>query len=611
MKVLNKGQVTIFIIIALVIVGSIISYFLLKDQFFKPQTDNFYKPVEELFLSCINDNVESGISLLEEQGGYIYLPEFSAGSEFMPSSSQLNFFGDALPFWMYVSGNNIVKEQVPSRKNMENDLETFLNENVKCDFSEYEIKGYNISIENKKSDVKISDDKVDVIINSALEIQFENKSARIDEHKKSVNTKLGKFHSIALRIYNYQKSNMFLEKYGIDVLRLYAPVDGIELSCSPKVWSVQNVENEIKQALEANIMMLKVKGDYYSKDKVDKYFISDIESDEAVQFLYSQNWPTKIDTKNDNGFLISNPVGNQAGLGVIGFCYVPYHFVYDFVFPVLVEVYDEKEMFKFPIVSIIKSNKERNALSGELSETESSVCDTKNANVNVYTYNTDLDLLNADISFQCFENVCDIGSTKNGFLKGKFPQCVNGIVSAKASGYKEAKQIVSTNNEDEIDLILEKIYNVSLILKITNVVNDLAVINFVSEDYSKTVIWPEQKNVELAEGYYNISVQIYKNSSFFIPETKTNKCIKVPQPGLLGIFGAKTEKCFDLIIPSQTLTNVIGGGGNVQEYLIKENLAKGKLEIIASSIPVAKNIEDIQNSYTTLENKKLEIKYEI
>ena len=81
--------------------------------------------------------------------------------------------------------------------------------------------------------------------------------------------------------------------------------------------------------------------------------------------MYSRNWITRLDAKpSEEGILLAEPVGNQEGLGLIGFCYVPYHFVYDLDFPVLVQIFSTStnEIFQFPLQTIIRSNKQREAL---------------------------------------------------------------------------------------------------------------------------------------------------------------------------------------------------------------------------------------------------------
>ncbi len=108
----KKGQVTIFIILAMLIVGGIIIYFSFSGGFGSGVPPEF-EEVYSYYLSCLEDTASYGVGLLGEQGGYIYLPEFEPGSAYMPFSSQLDFFGSGIPYWMYVSGNNLLKEQVP------------------------------------------------------------------------------------------------------------------------------------------------------------------------------------------------------------------------------------------------------------------------------------------------------------------------------------------------------------------------------------------------------------------------------------------------------------------------------------------------------------------
>ena len=104
-KISIRGQVTIFIIVAIVIVGSIIAYFSLRDNFAESIPEDM-KPVYDYYLSCLESTTKEGIALLGEQGGYIELPDFEPGSAYIPFSSQLDFFGQAVPYWMYVSSNN-------------------------------------------------------------------------------------------------------------------------------------------------------------------------------------------------------------------------------------------------------------------------------------------------------------------------------------------------------------------------------------------------------------------------------------------------------------------------------------------------------------------------
>lgn len=610
-RVNNKAQVTIFIIIAIVIIGLIILFFALRGRI-KKEVPSEFQPIEESYLSCINDFTKTGVSILGEQAGYIYLPEFEPGNKYSPSSNHLDVLGAAVPYWYYTSGNNIIKEQIPSKAKIEEQLEKYLDENLKCDFSSFINKGFVVQKENFKTDVKISENKISVKVDGNLNLAFGNETMTIKKHEQEVDSKIGKLYNEAVKIYNKEKSEMFLEKYALDTLYLNAPVDGVELSCSPKIWNFENVKRELKTALEENILMIKVKGDYYKK--ADKYFIADVSSDETASFFYSKDWPTKIETQDEDGILIAEPVGNQQGLGILGFCYVPYHFIYEINFPVLVQLYDGREVFKFPVNVMISGNKERTAIAGSsFGSAESKLCQYKNAEVFIATYDANLEPVEAEISFRCFNEHCSIGKTKihdrTAVLNARVPQCVNGFIVAKAENYAEKKEMISTNEESSANIILDKLHDTSVIVKLDDkLTEELAVIYFQSNDVMQTMVWPEQKSVKLKEGFYNISAMVYKNSSLRIEGTKTQKCIESIKPGFFGLFGTKEEKCFDIEMPSQELGNAIAGGGKANEYLLEDSLKKG-IEIQIESLALPRTIEELQKNYESLETKKIHVEF--
>jgi len=88
------------------------------------------EPVYTSFLACLEDDILTGVEILESQAGYITLPDFEPGSAYMPFSSQLNFLGNPIPYWYYVSGNNLQKEQVPSENDMEEQLADFIEQKI-------------------------------------------------------------------------------------------------------------------------------------------------------------------------------------------------------------------------------------------------------------------------------------------------------------------------------------------------------------------------------------------------------------------------------------------------------------------------------------------------
>jgi len=141
--------------------------------------------------------------------------------------------------------------------------------------------------------------------------------------------------------------------------------------------------------------------------------------------------------------MIAEPVGNERGLGILGFCYVPYHYVYDTKYPVLIRVEKDSEVFQFPVVSYIDGNLPREARNvNSFASEEVDVCQYDNTQIEVGVYDSRANPINAEISFECFASRCNIGSTENGKLSGMFPQCANGLISVSAEGYRDEELFI-------------------------------------------------------------------------------------------------------------------------------------------------------------------------
>ncbi|MCH7567913.1 MAG: hypothetical protein IIA87_00675 [Nanoarchaeota archaeon] len=604
----RKGQISFFIILAIVIVAAVVIFFALRTNIFVTGIDPEFVPIYNLYGECVKQETENALNLLGTQGGKIDVGEYVPGSEYAPFSSHLNFLGFPIPYWYYVSGNNLIKENVPSRNDMEQEISEFLEERInECDFSNFYEQGFFIELdESPRVKTKIEDNKVSVDVSASVVVFREDKSARKNLHRVVVESKIGKFHKIAREIYDKEKNEAFLEEYAVDVLRLYAPVDGVEVQCSPKIWKTQEVVNNLQEGLEANIRALKLKGKYYNlNEKEDEYFVIDHNVDESVNFLYLRNWPSKIEiTPANEELMIAEPIGNQQGLGILGFCYVPYHFVYDVSFPVLIQIHDGLEIFQFPISVIIDNNLPREAeLLSFAEEEDIDICSFKEGNVQVYTFDSNLNPVEAEISYKCFDSICRLGETESSggdaVLNTNIPLCVNGYIIAKAEGFVEKKQLFSSNSEIIADVILDREYEVEVELRVAGKEkkNTTAIVHFSGEDGTASVVLPENNKVKLKEGLYDIDVFVYGDSSVVIPSSRKRQCFEVSKGGLFSFFGATKEECIDIEIPEVRIDYALTGGGKTNTYILESELKKGRVVIDVSELPKPNSLEQLQYNY--------------
>ncbi len=602
----KRAQVTIFIILAIVIVAAVVLFFSLRGTVQKQTLPAFVEPVENSFLSCLEQDVETGIAFLEINGGNLEQIDFEPGSKYMPFSSHLNFLGNEIPYWFYMSSNNLPRENIPSLESMENQLEKYVEENIKsCGLEDFYDENYDISKGLVQADVFIRDNEVEVDLNMNLAISKEEESYIIKDHNIVVKSKLGSLYKDALEIYDQEQNTLFLENFGVDVLRLYAPVDGVELKCSPMTWNADEVFSDVKEALEINTFALNTAGD--KKD----YFAVENSLKNNARFIYSQDWPSTFEVApNEGSLLIAKPVGNQPGLGILGFCYVTYHHVYNLAYPTLVQVYSEDEIFQFPTAIVIRGNVPREALQEEdISVQEPyDVCKDKLASTEINIYDYNFIPVVADVSYECFGSRCDLGTTsEQGYLYADIPQCVNGNLIVDGEGFKNTKVLYSSVYNGSSTIILDKEFERPVSIYIDGkLYSGEAIISFLSQDSVQTLSYPSNKNVDLSEGTYEIQVQVYKNSSLNFASTTREQCVEIPSSGIGGLFGATKEECFEINVPEQLISTVLAGGGVSSFHFSENTLINSEevaLEIGALSVP--KTIDELQKNYISLESKTI------
>jgi hypothetical protein len=603
----KRGQVAIFVIIALLIVVGIVVFFIVRPGVERVPAE--FRPVYAVYDQCIEQETRAAIDLAGSQGGDIYLDDYVYGSEYAPFSSHLNFLGFPVPYWYYIAGNGLVEENVPKEKEIEEEMERYIGERVnECNFDELYTRGFYITLGEPEVKVNIEDDRIEVEVDASIVATKGEESARKTSHSAEVDSKFGKFYAMAREIYELEREGAFLENYSLDALRVYAPVDGVALECAPQIWKTREVVDELKFGLEGNIASIKLKGDYYTlSERIRQYFVVDKEVEESINFLYSSDWPTKVEITGEGveeEVMIAKPVGSQGGLGAMGFCYVPYHFVYDVNFPVMIQIYDERELFQFPVAVIIDNNLPVESEffdMGGIEEVEE-LCDFMTEDIEVNVYDTNLNPVEGDVSYVCFDTQCDLGKSKNGQLVVKAPSCVNGYLKVRADGFIEKKQLFSSNSERVADVILDREYDVKISLLLDGKESGgNAIVTFIG-DRSASAVLPGMDEVKLSEGTYEIRVYVYGDSQIKLPASTKTECVDVPRTGLLGIVGMTKEECFDITIPETTIESALIGGGSSESYMLGSELEKGEMVLRASSLPTPKSLEEMQNNYAAFES---------
>jgi len=151
---MKRGQVSVFLIVALIVIAGIVSFFIFRDK------SELIGDNDKIFIynnidSCINSVSSEGVYFLGMQGGYYDVP-----------SPRQNYSYIYIP--KYYDEGEI---NIPKNKEVEEELTKFINNNLALclnDFKNIKNNGYEVTSGDLSSDVSISNDYVDFSINYPL-----------------------------------------------------------------------------------------------------------------------------------------------------------------------------------------------------------------------------------------------------------------------------------------------------------------------------------------------------------------------------------------------------------------------------------------------------------
>lgn len=219
-KVLNlklskskNAQVTIFIIIAVILVSAVVIYFIASGISIK----NLFSPKDEIIYSFVQECIKSTggeiIYSIGERGGYYIPPEFSTDT--------------GVP--IYYENNKIY---IPSKEQVGQEISKGLNEEMQFCIKDFkEFKDYSIKQGEIKTEARIIDNKIILNVNYPLTITKGEKTTYLEEFKGiEIPARLGIVYDAVNEITQNQLTN---KKYKTDGKTR----EGFCMSCISKIAS--------------------------------------------------------------------------------------------------------------------------------------------------------------------------------------------------------------------------------------------------------------------------------------------------------------------------------------------------------------------------------------
>ena len=615
----KRGQATIFIILGIIVIIIAVASSYLQSESFREKVQSIAfrsvavpeqaQGVVNYVSSCIEEFTVDGIEIMELQGGYISIPENIRENPILHLKFNENTI---IPYWLYGEGS----VQIPSISEIETDLENYINErlNDECSLDGYRQLGYDISEEEMGVDVSINNKDIIIDLNTDLRASIKEEEFDLDKYVLvSISSRLREFYEMGNDIIDRELRDSPLEFNTLNLISIYGhhpsgeipPLASMALECGSKKWLKPNVREVLRNIISENTAKLRVEGSvfnpidnvFYESMLIDNVF--DRNHDASVKFNYYTDWDFFLDIKPNKGLVVEGDNYKLGGIPFLPiFCLKNYDFKYDVRYPLLVEIADEKEIFRFPIEVIIKDNYGRRRLGDERvdSEVELLLCEEGQRNsgeveISSWDAKTNEILEGVDVVFNCVEQFCAIGKTSIddfGISRyvSKFPRCEGGEIILSKDGYLAHRETldtyIPTENPGEqsaippfyIDAYLEPLREVKINVKVLDIEN-----NVISErnlgDDEVVIIQINRHNFEFGEADFQTSITFGGdedidtvelvpadgNAIYQIQSTLVSKRrITIPSYNLGN----------GVILPATDLDEFIIGGGDY-EWVLRKN----------------------------------------
>jgi hypothetical protein len=243
----KKGQVTIFIIIAIVIVSAIASFFLFKGNVLNPEIGESPEKNPGSFLStCMEEKIRETVSKISSQGGYISNPlnkTFKFDGE--------NSFTD-ISYLCYTSNYYIpcVNQEPMLIHHLKSEIKNYISEDVGKCFdrltSSLSNQGFTVDAKYKDFEVELTEGKIALNVDAELTLTKTGETSSYTELKIIT---LSKFYDTAMvvqEIVSQEAKYCNFEYLGYMTLYPQWEIDKFRTSDSIVIYTVKNKDSADK-----------------------------------------------------------------------------------------------------------------------------------------------------------------------------------------------------------------------------------------------------------------------------------------------------------------------------------------------------------------------------
>jgi hypothetical protein len=185
-----RGQATIFIIAAILIIAFIALFFIFREKTpIKDSSQVIVSPIYTKTVSCLESTAREGTKYISLHGGYYKIPQ----------AISYEYFTDEVPYYYMNYDKNI-----PPIERVEKELEDYIAYNLKTciNFSSIEEQGYNVSEGNISINAVVSGDEILIRADYPLTIKKGEDTSVLGEFETTIPSNIQRLYFASRDILN-------------------------------------------------------------------------------------------------------------------------------------------------------------------------------------------------------------------------------------------------------------------------------------------------------------------------------------------------------------------------------------------------------------------------
>ena len=228
----KKGQIAIFVIIAIVIVAILVIFFMINRKPILPNQEEFN--LQSSIEKCTRDSSEEALDIMIPQGGFIEPENYKTYKNIKTTylCQNTGYFKPCIS-----QHPMLINEEI-------NEVENYITPLIEQCFltvkTELEKRNYAVTLEPMKLNVSFGTNKVLVSINRKISLTKNEQTSRFDEFNIAITNPIYDLSKVAIEIASQEAKFCYFEYVGYMILYPKFSIEKFAFSDATKIYSIRD-----------------------------------------------------------------------------------------------------------------------------------------------------------------------------------------------------------------------------------------------------------------------------------------------------------------------------------------------------------------------------------